>query len=314
MNEKDNSFRIDLIDGLSRHPKRISSKYFYDNKGDALFQQIMELPAYYLSQAEDSILEKYSNSLANALNTGSIELLELGAGDGRKTKRLLRELLQVNTEMIYRPMDISAGVLKTLEARLQTDLPGLKCESYAGDYWQQFPERKADRQRHILFLGSNLGNYAKDVEKAFLQRLYKMTLPGDRLILGLDLVKDPSLILKAYDDPQGITSDFNLNLINRINRELDGDFDPEGFVHWAVYDPLEQEARSYLISKRKATYSIDNGQRSFSFNAWEPIHVETSRKYNLEELPSMAKENGFKMIEAFTLEPPTFTDVLWERV
>lgn len=314
MSDSIDAFRQDLLVGFGQNPKTISSKYFYDDRGDALFQQIMEMPAYYLSRAEDAVLQIHSDELARQLNTGPIELLELGAGDGRKTQKLLQAMDQFGVDVHYRPLDISPGILAELQKRLAAELPHLHCAPFAGDYWSDFPERTEGRQRHILFLGSNLGNYPRHVEERFLDRLQRLTLKGDRLVLGLDLVKDPEEILRAYDDPKGITREFNLNLLHRINRELHGNFDPGFFRHWAVYDPLEQEARSYLVSTRKAEYTIDEGRHSFAFDAWEAIHVETSRKYRLEGLSEGAHAHGFRMLGQFTDREERFADVIWERL
>ena len=306
-------FLSDVIKGLEKSPKSLSSKYFYDAQGDALFQQIMELEGYYLSRAEDQILLQQSAEIIRHLPDGPLEVLELGAGDGRKTQHFLEALIHSGRSFVYRPMDISPDVLQSLAGRLKAQLPDCAVELVAGDYLQFLPERLPGHSRLMLFLGSNLGNYHALAEEAFFAHIGKGMLAGDTLLLGLDLAKSPERILAAYNDPEGITRAFNLNLLHRINRELQGNFKVEAFDHWAVYDPVALEARSYLVSREAAEYSVLNGQFTFSFAPWEAIHVETSRKYALHRLADKGSAYGFVQKQLFLDPQKYFADVLWMR-
>lgn len=302
-------FLSDVIKGLEKSPKYLSSKYFYDAQGDALFQQIMELEGYYLSRAEDQILLQQSAEIIRHLPDVPLEVLELGAGDGRKTQHFLEALIHSGRSFVYRPMDISPDVLQSLAGRLKAQLPECAVELVAGDYLQFLP----GHSRLMLFLGSNLGNYHALAEEAFFAHIAKGMLAGDALLLGLDLAKRPERILAAYDDPEGVTRAFNLNLLHRINRELQGNFEVEAFDHWAVYDPVALEARSYLVSREAAEYSVLNGQFTFSFAPWEAIHVETSRKYALHRLADNCSAYGFVQKQLFLDPQKYFADVLWMR-
>ena len=307
-------FLEDVLQGLQKKPKSISSKYLYDAKGDALFQQIMELESYYLSRAEDRILRDQSAAIIDQLPEGPLEVLELGAGDGRKTRHLLEALTACNRPFLYRPMDISPDVLLSLEEGLRPYVPQGSVAPVAGDYLNALPDRVSGYQRLMLFLGSNLGNYNRWAEEAFFAHIGKGMLAGDALLLGLDLAKNPERILAAYNDAEGVTRAFNLNLLHRINRELKGNFEVSAFDHWAIYDPVALEARSYLVCRFAAEYSVLNGEHVFSFAPWEAIHVETSRKYALLELAAMARKYGFQQQQQFVDQQQDFADVLWFKV
>jgi dimethylhistidine N-methyltransferase len=307
-------FIQDVVQGFKSEPKHLSSKYFYDTLGDKLFQDIMELDEYYLSRAEEEILREKAASIALPFQGFPLEVLELGAGDGRKTQHLLKELLEVNPNLVYRPLDISSDVLDTLTNRLKRELPNLKSESVTLDYWAGLPSTLPGHKRLVLFLGSNLGNYGSDLEAKFFELIRQGLQTEDHLLLGLDLAKSAERILAAYKDSKGTTANFNLNLLHRINEELEGDFDLSQFKHWAVYDPIEKEARSYLISTSNSTYSILGGQHTFEFGKWEAIHVETSRKYDFQKLGSMAKLYGFEIVNNHLDSREDFVDSLWKRI
>ncbi|MEL7221507.1 MAG: L-histidine N(alpha)-methyltransferase [Bacteroidota bacterium] len=309
------TFAVDVEDGLSRYPKQISSKYFYDEQGDLLFQEIMAMPEYYLTNCEYEIFSTQKEEILDALGTQAFDLIELGAGDGTKTKVLLEHFLKAGADFTYRPIDISPYVLKTLEDNCATDLPTLDIQPVAGDYLKalhQIQSEYSDRRKVILFLGGNIGNFPLQKAQNFIQNLAQCINSGDMLLTGFDLKKDPALILDAYNDATGITAAFNLNLLSRINRELGGEFDLDTFIHWESYNPLSGEARSYIVSKVAQTVNIDQLQLSVHFDAWEPIAVEVSAKYNQRDIAELAQRTGFSVKEHFTDSRAYFVDSLWE--
>jgi L-histidine N-alpha-methyltransferase len=310
----DQEFRKEVLAGLRAEPKQLSSKYFYDADGDRLFQQIMELEEYYLTRCELEIFQLHASDLGNAFSVANscFDVIELGAGDGLKTKVLLRELLNANSNFRYVPIDISEHALRGLQSSLKKELPELTVSPVQGDYLTalgKLPEPAAQR-RVVLFLGSNIGNLNHEIAQDFLSQLRAKLQPGDMLLIGFDLQKDPKQILAAYNDSKGVTSNFNLNLLTRINRELNADFEVESFKHFPLYEPSTGEARSYLLSTRAQTVKIDGEQ--IGFNAWEPIHTEISRKYTREQIEKMATDAGCKIVRHFTDSKGWFIDSLWE--
>lgn len=306
-------FAQDVLQGLSGNPKTLSSKYFYDTKGDELFKQIMAMPEYYLTNSEQEIFDLSKSKIAEALGDRPLDIIELGAGDGTKTSTLLTELVGQNKDARYIPSDISPNILSELQQRLNTELPALQVFPLAGDYFHSLanlPDR-SDRKRVFFYLGSNIGNLEKNGAVLFLKFLHQYLKTGDQILIGIDLKKDPSIILNAYDDPHGHTANFNLNLLARINRELGANFDLNHFRHWESYDPLTGSARSYLVSKREQQVTIESLQRSFHFDAWESIGVELSQKYNPLEIDELAKAAGYRREIHFFDSRARFVDSLW---
>lgn len=312
----DQQFAREVMKGLSDTPKYLSSKYFYDEKGDYLFQKIMELDEYYLTGAEYEIIERQKGDLLQLFANGAsrFSLIEFGAGDGLKTKVLLKHFLSQGADFKYVPIDISENVLDLLLTDLEKNLPGLEMEGLQGEYFQALVALgKTDTARKVvLFLGSNIGNFLKPVAIKFLTRVAENLSKGDRLMIGADLKKDPEKILAAYNDSKGITRAFNLNLLERINRELDGDFMLDQFHHYPVYDPMTGEARSYLVSTVDQTVNISRINASFHFKAWEPIYMELSQKYDLDTLEELARESGFRILHNFYDSNKYFVDSVWE--
>jgi L-histidine N-alpha-methyltransferase len=285
----------DVLRGLGASPRQLSSKYFYDARGSRLFERIMRLPAYYPTRVEARLLRRHARALLAALVPGPapVELLELGSGDGRKTLALCREWLKAGASLSYRPMDISAQALERLGQRVARQLPALSVQPLCGDYFQTWPLPQARRHQVALFLGSNLGNFTDAEAQRFLRRVRAHLRAGDSLLLGLDLQKDPHTVLAAYDDPEGVTAAFNLNLLRRLNRELGMDFDLGGFRHYASYCPLQGVARSFLVSQQAQTVNSRVLGQSFRFGPGEVIHTEQSQKYERAGVEAMARACGF---------------------
>lgn len=311
----DKQFASDVLTGLKDRPKHISSKYFYDAKGDRIFQQIMALPEYYLTRCEYSIFKKHKKSLLREFSSSGSEefdLIELGAGDGTKTKILLEHLLKEKVGFRYYPIDISANVLKELVDDLHKLFPRLNVKGMPYEYFEalkQINEHHNGRRKVVLFLGSNIGNFDQPTAKNFLKELNNTLNPGDMVLVGMDCKKDPKVIKKAYDDTAGITKSFNLNLLERINRELKGNFQISNFNHYAVYNPETGMAQSFLLSKKD--HYVEILDERIHFDAWETVHTEISQKYDRFMIDSMAENAGFSIQENFYDDKKYFVDSLW---
>ena len=309
-------FLDEVIRDLSREPKRLSSKYFYDAAGDALFQQIMACPEYYLTRCETEIFETHAPAIAALLDTqdGPFDLIELGAGDGSKTVKLLTAFQQQESDFTYIPIDISSSIIQFLKERLSELMPDLKVQGMNGEYLDmlnQIHDRSAHRKA-VLFLGSTIGNMTPESALNLCREMRKRLDAGDRILMGFDLKKHPAMILAAYDDVQGFTREFNLNFLRRINRELGGNFAVEQFDHYPCYDPLSGACMSFLVSRIDQNVQI--ADRSFSFRKNEVIHMEISQKYSQEEIRKMAGEAGFRPVKDFVDSRNWFLDAIWECI
>jgi len=315
---KQSTFADDVLNGLSAMPKFLSSKYFYDDEGSRLFQEIMKLPEYYLTRAEFEIFSEQTREIFSAFNAGdsAFDLIELGAGDGTKTAVLIDYFLKQLANFTYMPVDISAEAQNALAENFRAKFPDLSIQIQTGDYFQILGNLQSNngRRKIILFLGSNIGNFRQEQAVSFFKSLRAVMNENDLLFIGFDLQKDPRVILKAYDDAQGITAAFNLNLLKRINRELGGNFDLENFSHYAIYRPTECAARSFLISRKEQTVRIEALNKSFDFEAWEPIFMEISQKYNLKMIEDLATQSGFSVKQNFFDSRNYYTDSLYKPV
>lgn len=297
------AFEEDVYAGLTSYPKYLLSKYIYDKRGDKLFQKIMDLPEYYLTNCERDILKQNSDEIAKLFSSSrGFDLIELGAGDGKKTKILLRQLVKMQTEFTYLPIDISENVLEELENSLKEEIPEVEIKVQQGTYFKTL-ERLADynsRKKVIMLLGSNIGNLLHKDAIDFLKKIRQAMDPEDMLFMGFDQKKDPQTILDAYNDATGVTAEFNKNGLVRINSELDGDFDPDSFRHWETYDPESGTAKSFLVSTREQQVKIGALGLKVNFEKWETIHTEISQKYDDAVVHWLAKEAGLKVTEDFT--------------
>jgi L-histidine Nalpha-methyltransferase len=309
-------FAEDVLRGLSSTPKYLSSKYFYDDEGSRLFQEIMKLPEYYLTGCESEIFSQQGDAIYRAFANGddAFDLIELGAGDGTKTALLIGQFLKHDADISYSPIDISQEALDALTEKFEREFPALKMSAMNGDYFKILQSLKngGGRRKVLLFLGSNIGNFSRDQAIDFFRQLRGVMNDDDLLFVGFDLQKDPHVIAAAYDDPQGVTARFNLNLLTRINRELGGDFDIDKFIHYANYRPTEGAARSFLISRNKQTVEISALGRSFDFDQWEPVFMEISQKYSLAAIESLARESGFAVKHDFFDSRRYYCDSLWQ--
>lgn len=313
---KNKQFHKDVIEGLSAETKHISSKYFYDKKGDAIFQEIMHMDEYYLTNAELDIFKTYKYEISKTFSPDKqpFNLIEFGAGDGMKTKVLLEELLAHDIPFDYVPIDISQNALDQLQESLTTEMPNLSFKGVQGDYFEVLNRLKENngKKNVVLFLGSNIGNFTNGEALSFTSDISKKLNSGDLLFIGVDLKKDPNKILLAYNDPKGITAQFNYNLLHRINRELGGNFNTSQFEHHPTYDPVTGECKSSLLSKKDQEVEIDD--HTFHFDKWEPIHTEISRKYSLKQLHRLANNSGFEVKTDLFDSNKYFVDSIWEII
>ena len=309
----DSDFARHVLEGLSAENKTLSSRYFYDDRGDKLFQAIMASPEYYLTDCELEILREQSGSIARVLlERGPCEVIELGSGDGQKVGFLLDALHAQSQDWIYRPVDISDHSLELLAGNLLPERPWLRMDPIHGNYNDVLDElRPGESRRVFLFLGSNLGNFGERGSIEFLGRVRRAMGPDDALLIGLDLKKDPDVILAAYNDAAGNTRDFNLNLLVRINRELDANFDLDAFMHTPEYDPESGAARSYLVSRCRQSVRVGALDRQFGFEAGERIFTEISQKFDEAMIGQVAAEAGFVPGPAFFDRRRWFTDQVW---
>lgn len=308
------SFRPDVLEGLKNSPKRLSSKYFYDKEGDRLFQEIMAMPEYYLTQCELDIFKNKTTDLARLVipENEPFDLIELGAGDAMKSTFLLKHLVEQGTQFTYMPIDISGNILSILKEKLSRELPDLEVKALEGEYFEMLQKAAtlSGKRKVILFLGSNIGNMNPGEAENFCHSLNRNLTSGDRVLVGFDLKKNPHTILNAYNDRKGITAAFNLNLLTRINRELDANFNLKQFQHYQTYDPISGACKSYLVSLQKQTVKIGNDSISFEEN--ELIDMEISQKFSEEKIEELREKSGFKRIGEIKDSKKWFVDVVWQ--
>lgn len=311
------TFARDVKEGLTAENKFLSSKYFYDATGDKLFQKIMQLPEYYLTRAEYEILERYHADILKPFvqRNGKFNLVEMGSGDGLKTRILLKHLYERQIPFRYYPVDISGSSLTELRHSLESLFPNMSIHPIEGHYLKALEEHRWDPRfpTFMVFLGSNLGNFLEKEAKELLSSLARALKQDELLLAGFDLKKDPEIILNAYNDSQKVTRDFNLNVLARINRELGGEFDFSKFKHWPLYNPMTGECKSFLISTEKQRVNIAALEETFTFEKAEAIFTEVSKKYSLPELERLALSGGFEIIQNFLDRKEYFTTSLWRK-
>ncbi len=284
----------DVRKGLETHPKRFLPKYFYDELGSQLFEAICLLPEYYLTRAEDEILNNYANEIAAAVE-GKKTLIEMGSGSATKTRLVIEALLREQTDLLFMPVDISASALESSSRILLQSYPPLRIEAYAADYFAAMSElSKTERGRTLaLFLGSNISNFDEEDGIRFLKAMRSVLKKGDALLLGADLKKDRATLEAAYNDALGVTSAFNLNVLARINRELGGNFDINNFRHHAFYNEEKGRIEIYIQSLVDQRVRIEKLDLEVEFESGELIHTENSHKYDEAGINHLANETGF---------------------
>lgn len=306
------SFESDVRRGLSAQPKYLFPKYFYDELGSQLFEAICLLPEYYLTRAENEIFERYAREIASAID-GHKRLLEMGSGSASKTRLIIEALLERQNNLLYTPVDISASALETSSRVLLQSYPGLRIKAYASDYYDALAAlaREPKERTLALFLGSNIGNFDAGEAHKFLRALRDVLQTGDALLLGADLKKEKHLLEAAYDDALRVTAAFNLNLLTRINREMDADFNPRAFTHRAVYDEEKGRIEVYIESRSSQSVSIRKLDMNVQLHEGERIHTENSHKYDMEGLRRLAEATGFELARTWLDQHERFSSNLF---
>jgi dimethylhistidine N-methyltransferase len=288
-------FARDVIAGLSARPKTLPAKYFYDDQGSALFEQITVVPEYYPTRTELGILRERAADIARLIPAGAA-LIEFGSGSTVKA----RIVLAAAALAAYVPVDISAGFLNSEATRLKRDLPRLQILPVAADFTKPFelPAAIFGRPRVGFFPGSTIGNFEPAEAEAFLAHAAQLLGRGAHLIVGVDLVKDTAVLDAAYNDAAGVTAAFNLNLLRRINRELGADFDLERFSHRAMFDPVRSRIEMHIESRAAQTVWVAG--HAVAFAAGETIHTESSYKYTIASFRELAGRAGWQSVAAWT--------------
>jgi len=278
-------------EGLGATPKRLSCAFFYDELGSRLFEEICALPEYYLTRAEEEILERHAGEIVRELPQ-RVDLVELGSGSAAKTRHLIEELLRRQRALRYVPIDISREILVESSHALLDEHPRLEVVAIAAEYREGLREldRLARGPKLVLWLGSNVGNFDRGEAARFLRDVGERLGPSDRFLVGIDLRKDRATLERAYDDAGGVTARFDLNLLERINRELGGRFDTRSFRHRATYDEAAGRVDIFLVSSRRQSVPIEALGLEVGFEAGETIHTESSYKYSLAEIDRLAEQ------------------------
>lgn len=311
---QDEQFYFDVLQGLTSTPKYLGSKYFYDSIGDELFQQIMQSDEYYLSKCEMEILLHQTADLCRLMikDHSPFHLIELGPGDASKSIHVLNHLTQQNIDFSYVPIDISANIISYLLRTLPLTLSPLKISGFQGEYFEMLKKvqnRLAGQRKVILFLGSNIGNLEND--ESFCQTLREHLSPGDLCIIGFDLRKNPKTILDSYNHANGLTKRFVLNLLERINRELNGTFDRTKFDYYPTYDPETGLSKGYLISLANQEVFLGRDSKAISFEENEYIYTGLSYKYTVHRIHELASKTKFKVLKDFYDSKRWFVNSVW---
>jgi dimethylhistidine N-methyltransferase len=291
-------FLAEVLEGLFAPQKRLPPKYFYDTRGSRLFEAICETPEYYPTRTETALFKRHAPEIAEAAGRSAV-LIEPGAGAMGKVRLLLDELRPEH----YLPLDISGEHLLLAAERLAADHPWLKVHAVCTDYsrgldglaWSEGPSH---RKKIVFFPGSTIGNFEPAEAADFLRQTARLVAPDGGLLIGVDLKKDPELLHRAYNDSRGITREFNLNLLHRLNAELGADFDPNGFYHYAFYHARKGRIEMHLVSR--GTQQVRLAGQTIGFADGETIHTENSYKYTVEEFRALARTAGFREVDCWT--------------
>ncbi len=303
----------DVVQGLSQTPKTLPCRYFYDDRGSELFEQITDLPEYYPTRTEQSILETYAADIVQ--QTGACELIELGSGSSRKTHTLLSAYSKLHEPLHYYPIDVSAGILRATALDLLARYPKLHVCGLAGTYEQalaQLPPRTIEN-RMLIFLGSTMGNLEDLARDRFLTQVQQALQPGEFFLLGVDLQKPIDVLEAAYNDAQGVTAAFNLNLLNHLNRRFDGNFQLDRFEHLAFFNPAASRIEMHLTSLTEQAVTLQKLDLEISFQAGESIHTEISRKFDLPTLSTILSAHTLAPIHIWTDPQNWFGLILCQR-
>ncbi len=301
----------DVRRGLTRTPKQLSPKYFYDERGSWLFERITRLPEYYLTRAERGLLKDFVTEIASIVEPR--ELVELGPGSASKTHTLIEASRSSGRLERYLPVDVSSAMIEHLAERLLSQYAWLDLHAIVGDFERHLDRVPLGSNRLVAFLGSTIGNLEPDQTRAFLAHVHRMVGDDGYFLLGTDLVKERAVLEAAYNDDQGVTADFNRNVLRVINRHLDGDFDPEAFDHVAFFNADKEQVEIYLRSRSAQTVRLEALDLDVAFDRCERMLTEISRKYTRKSVEAMLAEANLELTHWFTDPGQTFALSLSRR-
>lgn len=290
----------DIIAGLTQTQKTLPPRFFYDDKGSQLFEQICDLPEYYPTRTEAWLLKEYAPEIAKL--TGACELVELGSGSSTKTRLLLDPYQQQGLPLRYIPIDVSGGILKESARQLLIDYPTLEVQGQVGTYEQAMSQLKPTPlpRRMVSFLGSSLGNFTPQECDHFFGKITALLNQGDYFLLGIDLQKRQEVLEAAYNDTQGVTAEFNLNMLAHLNWQFQGNFELSAFTHQAIYNQDKTQIEMYLYCQQPQTVCLKDLSLTIEFKTGESILTEISRKFNLEQMQQYLQRQGLKSIKAWS--------------
>lgn len=308
------NFAKDVLEGLTSSTKYLKSCYLYNQLGDSLFQEKMAMSEYYLTSCEYEIFLKHKDDIMNIFSEGSenFNLIELGAGDGHKTKIILENHVKNHKNLTYIPIDISQNILTELKGNLSFMLPDLNVIPIVGDYiggLKTLAESEEKCKKVVIFIGSNIGNFLPSDSELFLQDVASCLNIGDIILIGFDMKKSPQVIKDAYT--LGPNEKFYKNILERINEELEGNFDLANFEHYFSYNPINGLGETFLISKKAQSVKIVSIDTEIFLNAWEPIHISVHRKYDDHDIQELAEKTGFEIIHSFYDNQKYFSNSIW---
>lgn len=285
----------DAHDGLLSSPRSLAPKYFYDDRGAALFERICETEEYYLTRTEDALLSRYAEDIIAA--SRPLEIMEFGSGSSRKTRRLLDACGKHENFCRYTPFDVCREALEQAALELESEYPWLEVNPLLGDYHAGLDNLpRGAGTRLCVFLGSTIGNFTPDLAQAFINEIYASLKPGDFFLLGADRVKDPEVIRAAYNDARGITAEFNLNVLRVLNRRLNADFNLDGFRHHAPFNESQARIEMYLVSRRNQSVNLRGIDVTLDFSTGDRILTELSHKFEVGTLQTLLGNAGFEPV------------------
>jgi dimethylhistidine N-methyltransferase len=300
----------EVMRGLSAASRELPPKLFYDAAGSHLFEQITETPEYYPTRTERALLKGYSGPIISQAGA-NLTLVELGAGSASKTQVLIQALLRRQLRADFYPVDVSSSALQGALTSLNGHFPRLRVNPIVADYTHQIPNLNAlPGRKLVLFIGSTIGNFEPEEALAFLKSEHASLQPGDALLIGFDLIKDADVLHAAYNDALGVTAAFNKNMLVRINRELGGSFNLDGFEHVAFWNRRKSRIEMHLESLYEQTVWVEDLGRGFHFDRGERIHTENSYKFNTASITRLLRRSGFKLEKSWTDPKGWFCEAL----
>lgn len=315
---KDHEFMQAVIKGLSEERKRLPSWLIFDDRGSEIFEEIVGLKNYYPAVCEFEIFHTHKQTIADIISDEALQIIDLGSGDARKTRVLLDHLVKNKLQIHYIPIDISAGAVKNLVTSLKSEFgnTSLAVTGIASDYFQGLEAvlRKQFKRNFVFFLGSTIGNQDYPAAGKFLRRLSDSLNKGDYVMIGFDLMKNPKLLYRAYNDPEGVFQKFNLHLLDRINQQLGANFVKSNFVQEGHYSERSHAVESHVYSIKDQTVQMPTLNKEFHFKAWEGMQTEHSYKYAMPEIEALAQDNGFEIVEHLFDSKKYFVDSIWKVI